>query len=41
MKTVVEQIFEKHDNFFNKSDFLKWLSDNRIEIESLIQKHEQ
>ena len=32
MKTGIREIFEKHDNFFNKSDFLKWLSDNRKKL---------
>lgn len=32
MKTAVEQIFDKHDNSFDKMDFLRWLSSNRKEL---------
>ena len=32
MKTVIEQVFEKHDNSFDKMDFLRWLSSNRKDL---------
>lgn len=39
MKTAVEQIFDQHDNTFNKMNFLRWLSGDRrvmLKIETSI-----
>jgi hypothetical protein len=32
MRTAIAQVFEKHDNSFDKMKFLKWISKNRQKL---------